>query len=65
MLPYLIIIFRLNENLPTSPVYKMVPRKKVLYCNAQVVTGMSHRYTQYGSQETLSGAGSQSTGAVL
>lgn len=64
MLSYLIII-RLNENLPSSSVSKTVPRKKVLYCNAQVVTGISHRYTQYDSQATPSGAGSQSTGAVL
>lgn len=65
MLSYLIVIVRLNVNLPTSSVSKMVPRKKVLYCNAQVVTGISHRYTQHGSQATPSGAGSQSTGAVL
>lgn len=65
MLPYLVIIFRLNENLPTSSVSKTVSRKKVVYSNAQVVTGISHRYTQYGSQATPSGAGSQSTGAVL
>lgn len=58
-------VFRLDENLTTSSVAKTIPKNKVGYCHAQFVTGISHRYTKYGSQASPSGGGSQSTGAVL